>query len=257
MSFANRHVHGSSANPLGLACAADGVFLAGTPLLRITAEGLAPRSCDEVAILMRIAYDAETDVTRLLSGLRVAAKALNDQDVGRAMIACVHLRLQPLTPHGAALLEMANDALAKANFNPDEPRDARGRWTSGGESTATGSVRPESSASGALGTAESRMKPILISDGPANDNAPGTDLSSIPFELYSLMITRNCINDAMGRGDLYDKTQDCTAARQKCDLLISISRQNPRFQGLCTWPNGHKVLIKWGMFLTITEGHPW
>ncbi len=34
------------------------------------------------------------------------------------------------------------EALAKANFNPDEPRDRHGRWTTGGDSGSAAGVRP-------------------------------------------------------------------------------------------------------------------
>ena len=119
---------------LGLSCQSSGVSLAGVPLLRKTADGFAPRTVDEVGSLMKCAYGLETDVIRLTRGLDVVADALNRKDLGRAMIAAVHLRIPDLDWRGAARIARADDALVK--YDPNEPRDERGRWTTGGAGAA-------------------------------------------------------------------------------------------------------------------------
>ena len=59
----------------------------------------------------------------------MAAQALNAGDVAFAMIATVHLRLPELDAASAARLAQSNQDLAK--YDPSEPRDWRGRWTTG------------------------------------------------------------------------------------------------------------------------------
>ena len=75
---------------------------------------------------------------RLTGGLRAVANALNQGDLTRAMIAAVWLGLPPLDWDGAARIAQAQDALEK--YDPDEPRDWRGRWTSGGGGQADAAV---------------------------------------------------------------------------------------------------------------------
>ena len=118
----------------GLSCKDTGLSLAGVPLLRKTASGFAPRSADEIVALMKGAYGPDIDTTGLSPRLGVIAEALNRGDLGRAMIAALHLRLPVLNEDGAIGIAHANDALAK--FDPNEPRDWRGRWTTGGGDSA-------------------------------------------------------------------------------------------------------------------------
>jgi hypothetical protein len=48
------------------------------------------------------------------------------------MITAVHTQTPELSPEAAARLAHAEQELTKYNFNPDEPRDWRGRWTTDG-----------------------------------------------------------------------------------------------------------------------------
>ncbi len=127
-------------NLLGLSCTANGIHLAGVPLLRKTAKGFAPRPTGEIAALMKGAYDQDVDAERLAPGLDVIADALDCGDLARAMIATLRLRLPGLTLRGAASIVLIDHALAK--FNPDEPRDWRGRWTSGDGAAASTAIKP-------------------------------------------------------------------------------------------------------------------
>lgn len=114
----------------GLCCDADGVSLSGVPLLRKTGAGFAPRSALEIGVLTRAGYGAAFDTYKLIRGLAVASQALNEGDLGRAMIATLHLRLPDLGADGARRLAAVDMVLAK--YSPDELRDWHGRWTSGG-----------------------------------------------------------------------------------------------------------------------------
>jgi hypothetical protein len=84
----------------------------------------------EIEALMAQAYPGLAARGRLRSGLATVADALNAGDVSKAMIAALHLRLPELDRDGAARIGQADDALSK--YDPSEPRDSRGRWTTGG-----------------------------------------------------------------------------------------------------------------------------
>ena len=119
------------AGGLGLHCTPHGVTLAGAPLLRTTVAGLAPRPRKDLGELLRAAYGRDLDPDAVASGLTVVAKALNNGDLGRAMIASVRLRLPSLDVAGAERLAAVEEALTKAAYE-HEPRDWHGRWTTGG-----------------------------------------------------------------------------------------------------------------------------
>lgn len=122
----------NTTSSLGLSCQPTGVSLAGAPLLRRTTTGFAPRPRGEIDALMKAAYGQQADSEPISRGLSVVADALNRGDLGHAMVGAVRLRLPELSWDRAVRIARAQDALAKYNFNPDEPRDRRGRWTSGG-----------------------------------------------------------------------------------------------------------------------------
>ena len=137
---------------LGLSCNSAGLSLAGVPLLRKTEAGFVPRPAPEIASLIRAAYGVEDDPTRLRLSLEVIAQALNRGDLVRASIAAVLTRTPELSWEAAARL--ANVAKKLAKYDPSEPRDWHGRWTSdeaGSPNTAT----PARS-----GTANQSPKPV-------------------------------------------------------------------------------------------------
>jgi len=126
----------SGAGSLGPSWSAAGLALAGVSLFRQTAAGFAPRPVDELQALLGAAYERNIDAS-MVRGLGVAADALNQGDIGRAMIAALHLRLPDLTWEGASRIAKVDERLAK--YSPDQPRDWHGRWTS--ESGGSGADR--------------------------------------------------------------------------------------------------------------------
>jgi hypothetical protein len=151
------------------------VLLAGTPLLRRTPSGFAPRAPDEVRALIGAAYGKALETTDLSSGLKVAADALNAGDVGRAMIAGLHLRLPPLSADGAARLARAEMLLKK--YDPNEPRDWRGRWTTEGASSGGPAARPLRGRRGVGGTGRRQVRTGDLSPPrvPATYRSPQND----------------------------------------------------------------------------------
>jgi hypothetical protein len=112
-----------------VSCDAAGIRLAGVDLLRQSASGFAVRPLEELAAIGLLAYGAEFNSDRLCRGLVVATRALNEGDLGRAMIATVQLRLPGLDEAAAARIARFEDELAK--YDPGQPRDWHGRWTTG------------------------------------------------------------------------------------------------------------------------------
>ena|SRR5260221_8094464 len=96
---------------LGLGCKADGLALAGVPLLHKFRTGFVPRPPHEVRHLVKSAYGADIDATAVTRGLGAVARALNEGELGRAMIAAVHLRLPELDWESAARLAQADDTV--------------------------------------------------------------------------------------------------------------------------------------------------
>ncbi|ASG20798.1 hypothetical protein [Nitrospirillum viridazoti] len=132
---------------LGVSCTAEGLALAGVPLLAKGAGGFQARPVAEVSVLLKRAYAGIGPHAAVLPSLVKIADALNRGDLVQAMIRAVHLRLPELDWDAAVRLARANDNLAK--YSPDQPRDWHGRWADGegGEREAGGPVEAKPAAS--------------------------------------------------------------------------------------------------------------
>ena len=153
---------------LGLSCTPAGLALAGVSLLQKTEAGFAPRSAPEIASLLKAAYGAEVEPTRLQSSLGAIAEALNGGDIARAGIAAVLTRTPELSEEAVGRLTRAEEELKKYNYDPAEPRDSQGRWTTDG---AAGSVNISTPVD--LGPA--RRAADLISPHDSNPDHGGAD----------------------------------------------------------------------------------
>jgi len=80
----------------GLDCNAQGLALAGVPLLRRAGKGFVSRPMEEVQWLIDRAYQTKVDAAPLIGGLDVVAQALSENEMARAMIATVLLKLPEL-----------------------------------------------------------------------------------------------------------------------------------------------------------------
>lgn len=115
----------------GLYCGRDGVFLGSAALIEHRDDGYWLRADDEVAALLSAAYESPPDLVRFLAGLRQVGAALEEDNLAQAMIAAVQLGLAAI-PERKARTVTHVDELSKYNFNPLEPRDWHGHWTSEG-----------------------------------------------------------------------------------------------------------------------------
>jgi hypothetical protein len=168
---------------LGLSCTPTGVSLAGVPLLRRTKAGLVPRHTSEIASLLRSAYGE--DPTGLQSRLGVIAEALNTGDFATAMIAAVHTRTPELSPEAALRLAHADADLAKYGYNPNEPRDWQGRWTSDGAASPISTVGRdiEHGVDTLLSDRRQRVDEIVLSDAAESSDSDDGHEASEPASL--------------------------------------------------------------------------
>jgi len=150
---------------MGLSVECDGVYIAGACCIISLKKDRRGRTLAAVSdkraldALLSAAYDQLVDTTRIREGLAKVAEALEEGNLFKATLAATFLGL-PQLPDASAVRRLLNaDRLLKANFNPEEPRDERGRWTIDGAGTAdTGrlsSARPFSGLSDHVGTVSS------------------------------------------------------------------------------------------------------
>jgi hypothetical protein len=145
---------------LGLACNADGLFLARTPLLERRGDRLVVREKIEIERLLSCAYQADIAADYLMPGLDIVASALNAKDLCLAAIAAVHLRLPDLTNHFVRAEMESVDAVLNsykrsltvdcngggpvAKASPDDPKHPG--WPAGTPGGVGGEFRPKDDA---------------------------------------------------------------------------------------------------------------
>jgi hypothetical protein len=115
----------------GVSCDANGPSLGPVRLLRRTMFGFEPRPANELDFVLSRAFAAPVRMAKRTPELAAVAVALEEGDLARATITTLHMRLPALDNARASRAHTA-EKLIKGGFNPDEPRDGRGRWTSEG-----------------------------------------------------------------------------------------------------------------------------
>ena len=138
---------------------------------------------------MKAVYSADGDATRLQSSLQAIVRSLNGGEFARAAIAAVLTRTPELSPDAARRLSSANDNLTK--YDPDEPRDRHGRWTTDGaagqEADSTSPRFAEPPAAPARSAAGQDPSPTLdvsatTGNGTDGDGAQGSTALEQAFE---------------------------------------------------------------------------
>ena len=142
--------------PRGPHCSDAGAFVDNVPLLRWTGVGgariWAPRTPAALGLDLGAGYALSVDARRLSGDLGAVAGALNEGRLAaaRSALAALQLpafphrtdgRLDPASHRGVVKalrkISLLRDAeTSKAGYNPDEPRDDRGRWTREGAGVA-------------------------------------------------------------------------------------------------------------------------
>ncbi len=153
---AARRVSKRGADCCGLAVDENGVTLGPDfPLVRKTLRGYEPAAVEDLSCLREVVPLGADDTQRLARHLESIAKALSAGDLARAHILGLYFPINRLTPDQLDRLRKAF-ALLKGNFNPDEPRDERGRWTTGSATAAPSSARAFTPGAASVGAGTSR-----------------------------------------------------------------------------------------------------
>ena len=122
-------------NGRGLRCDAEGLFLGRDALLQRDRDGnFEARPVGELRKVLHRAYGDDANWESHVRSVKLVAAALNKGDLARAMMTAVLMRLpEPGSPISIADVD---GVLEKAGFDPDEPRDEQGRWTTDGSESA-------------------------------------------------------------------------------------------------------------------------
>ncbi len=133
----------------GLIIEHDGAYLAGTcRLIDLEKDHkgrthAAVRQKAALDALLSAAYGRPVDGALIWAGLRRVAEALQEGNLLKATLAATYLGLPQLPDEMAVTRLIETDRLLRANFNPGEPRDERGRWAlDGGTVDASRSSKP-------------------------------------------------------------------------------------------------------------------
>jgi hypothetical protein len=119
----------------GLSVDADGLYLGACTLIGKRAGYFVPRGPAALDYLLTLAYGGG-DARALHDALWPIARKLDDGDLTGAMVRALVLGLPDLPDEKARLWLESADDLFKLGFDPDQPRDAQGRWSDAGSSAA-------------------------------------------------------------------------------------------------------------------------
>jgi hypothetical protein len=120
--------------------------LAGVPLLRREGLSFRPRPPAEIHYLVERAYRDRHAAFEVAGQLQLVAHALNCEKIAAATALAENLPLTKLDWDGAVRIAYADAALRKA-YNPEEPRDWHGQWTSSVGSLGLSITQPSPSMS--------------------------------------------------------------------------------------------------------------
>ena len=125
----------------GVHCSEEGLYLGGVSLIeRNDGVGYQLRDAAELEMLLGAAYESPPDLARSVARLESVLGYLQQGDLPLAQIAALQLQFSELREDRLAGLART-DELLKANFNPAQPRDDKGRWTGDGDAAAVLPVR--------------------------------------------------------------------------------------------------------------------
>lgn len=149
-------------NGRGLRCDSGGLFVGRNALLQRDRQGnFEARPVAELQKVLGHVYGDETNWESRIRSVDLVANALNKGEMARAMMTAVLMRLPD--PDGAIRIADVDGVLAKAGFNPDEPRDDHGRWISGGDSGSAATTTSEHAIGAQLadaGTSDASDDPV-------------------------------------------------------------------------------------------------
>ncbi len=213
-------------HPRGVSCGAQGPALGPIRLLVKTAAGFEPRPLAELNSALGRIFARRIDCAGLIGGLWAAARALNEGDLPRAMLATQHMRL-PYLSEDEARRAAGAEALSKAS--PDDP-DHPG-WPAGAADGRGGQFRPKDRAAEATNqiagdhmrraiarrSIRAALRAILaraprLAGEAASNLVPGLDV----------------IGDAAMIADLAAMGRELARQKQDMDAAVEFAKKGPR-----------------------------
>jgi hypothetical protein len=134
-----------------------------------TPQGYRVASTDDIALMTRVVFGKGRYLDRLPLALSLIAQALDAGDLVKAQLLGLEIPLYPLDDDQLTRLGVAASLM---KYDPDQPRDERGRWTSGG-GDARGAVVTggREGADASVGTRPVRL--VFNDDGSVRTDAGG------------------------------------------------------------------------------------
>jgi hypothetical protein len=108
------------------------VLVGPIPLLTRTLFGVRPRPLKEILEIFDVGGQAIINFATRYKKLQALADALNENDFSKAAMLFAHLQLPKHLPNEITQFLLLVEHCTKANFDPSEPRDEKGRWTADG-----------------------------------------------------------------------------------------------------------------------------
>jgi hypothetical protein len=163
----------------GLACDEEGVALGPSPLAVVGLDEAGFRRCDVVPVevlerILSLAYGPQTKsvIQHCHSSLRRIATSIEEEELGRAGIEAVMMRLLALSPDAMAKLVEADDFLKAGTAWENQPRVPAGQ-TGGGQWTSDGSGVGQAARSEVDVVASEGSEPARLDPAPIGSATPG------------------------------------------------------------------------------------
>lgn len=218
-------------HPQGASCNAEGASLGPIRLLTKSAAGFAPRPVTELNKVLGQTFGRPVDATGLLSGLDAVARALNEGDLARAMIATTQMRL-PYLDEAQALRAARAEALRKAAA--DDP--AHPGWPAGTSGGKGGQFRPkeatEQSIKGALKEkTEEELREhfnrVLIREALRRILTPGRVLRLVGETAANAIPFVNVAADVALAADIASVAADFVELKREADAALDFIKKAP------------------------------
>ena len=235
-----RRLHDRGPACRGLAVDAEGVMLGpDCSLVRHTPLGYRCADPDELARLTRDVFDGDARLSRLPIVLAGIVKALDGGDLLKAQLLGLEIPIGELNDDRLQRLRAAKD-LIKDGFDPNQPRDERGRWAreSGAAARMTPATPPKSSFLGRVAPGALRA----LAQMGTRLSAPTAFFGITLVPTNRSLITEGTLPDRQDLSFEYDAGarrlrlyQDGDAGRQL------VFQGNPDLDGIIRDDKGHAI----------------
>lgn len=243
-----RRLHERGTRARGLMVDAEGVMLGPDwVLVRRTSAGFRCAGSNAIDLLRRLAFGDDLRLRRLPAVLASIATALERGDLVKAQLLGLALPIDDLTDHQLLRLHHASDLIK--DFNPDQPRDECGRWTSGGGSTeAPPNAADETPPAVVAGTAASGLMAELVPWAEraatalrAAGGLPALVLGAVVVPLNTSNVAEGTLPNAQSVGYRYDEGLLTLYTRDADGQRVELFHQFAGSDGLYRDADGNVV----------------